>query len=284
VSSRSTGGSGWSRWSPDVVRRRATRAVRRSAYNSVRRWRNRPPIVSRQWSPAPPDFVGIGVQRAGTSWWYSLLQAHPQVHGPAEGKEAHYFERFWRDQFTEADVAGYHELFRRPAGKRCGEWTPRYMFDAWTPPLLHRAAPEARLLVMLRDPVERFRSGLTHSLERGRTVDAATVDEALSRSLYHAQLAGFLRHFPRSQVLVLQYERCTAEPVRMLRRTHAFLELAEQPPATAAVGRVNVTAIAKLELPAPLMSEVRARLGPDVEQLAAEFPEIDLGLWPNFGS
>jgi hypothetical protein len=115
-------------------------------------------------------------------------------------------------------------------------------------------------------------------------VDAATVDEALSRSLYRAQLAGVLRYFPRSQVLVLQYERCTAEPVRMLRRTHAFLELAEHPPATAAVGRVNVTAIAKLELPAPLMSEVRARLGPDVEQLAAEFPEIDLGLWPNFGS
>lgn len=279
-----TGPSGWAKWSPDVVRRRTTRAVRRSVRRPVRRWRNQPPIVSRLWGPGPPDFVGVGVQRAGTSWWYSLLEAHPQVHGLAvANKELHYFERFWREPFTDADLAGYHEMFRRPVGQLCGEWTPRYMFDPWTPALLRRAAPDARLLVMLRDPVERFRSGVTHSLERGRTVDAATVDDALARGLYHAQLAGLLRHFPRPQVLVLQYERCIAEPAEMLRLTQAFLGLDGEIPAAAGSRPVNRTTIAKLELPPSVMAEVCARLQPDVARLAAEFPEISLGLWPHFG-
>lgn len=279
-----TGPPGWARWSPDVVRRHATRAVRRSVRRPVRRWRNQPPIVSRRWPPAPPDFVGVGVQRAGTSWWYSLLEAHPRVHGlAAAGKELHYFERFWGEPFTDADVAGYHERFRRPLGQLCGEWTPRYMFDPWTPALLHRSAPEARILVMLRDPVERFLSGVAHTLERRRMIDAAVVDDAVARGLYHAQLQGLLRHFPRSQVLVLQHERCVAEPAEMLGRTQDFLGLSREPPKVAAERTVNRTTIAKPELPPEMMDEVRARLDPDVRRLAEEFPEVSLGLWPHFG-
>ena len=57
-------------------------------------------------------------------------------------------------------VERYHRNFPRPAGGVTGEWTPRYMYDHWSLRLLRRAAPEARILVILRDPIERYRSAL----------------------------------------------------------------------------------------------------------------------------
>ena len=59
------------------------------------------------------------------------------------------------------DARRYHAFFPRPVGGKAGEWTPRYMVDFWTPALLREAAPSAKILVMLRDPFERFCSGVT---------------------------------------------------------------------------------------------------------------------------
>src|SRR5213595_3311651 len=49
------------------------------------------------WRTGPPDFVGVGAQRCGTSWWYrGTIRSHPQVVRIAKpGKELHYFDRFW---------------------------------------------------------------------------------------------------------------------------------------------------------------------------------------------
>ena len=95
------------------------------------------------------------------------------------------------------------------------------MLDAWTPRLLRRAAPDARLLVLVRDPVERFRSGRTLAENRltvGSTARAAA-NAAFGRGLYADQLLRLWRVFPREQVLVLQYERCVADARSELRRT-----------------------------------------------------------------
>lgn len=249
----------------------------------VRRVRGRPPIASRHWPAAPPDFVGVGAQRSGTSWWYSLVESHPSVQTLAAAtKELHYFDRFWDRPFGEEDVAAYARLFRRPPGKVGGEWTPRYMLDPWTPRLLRRAAPEARLLVLLRDPVDRFVSALNHRDERGWRTDAAAVGEAVSRGFYHAQLARLLAHFPRQQLLVLQFERCRDDPDAMLRLTFAFLDLPDAPPPPARRRPTNQSRRHPVELPSALLDEIRTGYRPDVERLASAFPEIDLGLWPSF--
>lgn len=259
------------------------RAARRAAVRPVRRIRGRPPIASRHWPASPPDFVGVGTQRSGTSWWYSLVEWHPAVQTLAAAtKELHYFDRYWGEPFGEADVAAYARLFRRPPGKVGGEWTPRYMFDPWTPPLLRRAAPDARLLVLLRDPVARFVSAMNHRTERGWTTDETAVDEAVSRGFYHAQLTRLLGHFPRQQVLVLQFERCRDDVDAMLRRTFSFLQL---PDAGLPPGRrrpANQSRHRPAELPRVLLDEVRTGYRTDVECLATTFPEIDLGLWENF--
>ncbi len=264
------------------MRRLAVRRARRAVHRGTRRWRDRPPFASRSWVPGPPDFVGVGVQRAATSWWFGLIEDHPQVHPlGAAAKELHYFDPFWGTVFGAAEVAGYHEKFRRPPGLVCGEWTPRYMFDPWTPALLHRAAPDARILVMLRDPVARLRSGITHAFERGGPVSADTVDNAVARGLYHGQLMELLGHYPRHQVLVLQFERCRAEPEAMLRRTQEFLGLDEHLPGRRLTQVVNRTTIDEVTLTDDFLADVARRYEPDGRALVAGFPEIDPALWPS---
>ena len=187
-----------------------------------------PPCPS-GWRTGSPDFVGVGFQRCGTSRWFALIAAHPEIATSGRSKELHYFDRFHSGGCSDAEIARYSEYFPRPAGQLTGEWTPLYASAPWIPPLLAAAAPGARLVVLLRDPVERLRSGLALdaavAARRGAPLSRYAPLEAFPRGLYHAQLSHLLRHFERSQLLVLQYERCSADPASELRRTFEFLGL-----------------------------------------------------------
>ena len=104
------------------------------------------------------------------------LDSHPSVvRVDTCLKELHYFDRFWDGDVPADLVARYHRYFPRPAGGVTGEWTPRYMYDHWSLRLLRRAASEARILVILRDPIERYRSALEawrRPLSLGRSLEA----------------------------------------------------------------------------------------------------------------
>ena len=244
----------------------------------------RPPAVPAGWVPAAPDYVGVGTARSGTSWWDGLISAHPRVSRPADTpKEVHYFDGCWTGELSQADIDRYHAFFARPEGHLSGEWTPGYMLDVWTPRLLRRAAPDARLLVLLRDPVERFRSGRTLAENRfavGSTARAAA-NAAFNRGIYADQLLRLWNVFPREQVLVLQYERCVADPTDQLRRTYEFIGLDPEIPDGLNVGaRVNESRGPKVTLSAWQADQLVRRYAPDNERLPALLPgDLDLSLW-----
>ena len=96
------------------------------------------------------------------------MRRHPRIRRSPLGKEVHYFDRFWRGDAPDDIAAEYASLFPRPPGQLVGEWTPRYLPDFWSISLLRRAAPDARLLVMLRDPVARYRSAAAQAAADGR--------------------------------------------------------------------------------------------------------------------
>ena len=232
----------------------------------------------------PPDFIGVGAQRSGTTWWFELLLQHAQIATSRRGhKEVHFFDRYGAQPMTDADVARYHKLFLRHPGEVVGEWTPRYMLDQWTPRLLHRAAPDARLLVLLRDPIERFRSGVLHRAVR--TPDHALevmASDAIQRGRYGSQVRHLLEYFAPERVLVLQYERCVAEPVEQYRRTLAFLGVADDVPRDVTQARGESMADDKEPLWPELTLALRTVLDPEVRLLASLVPDIDLSLWPHF--
>ncbi len=267
----------------DEVKRqvRATVEYRRRHRARRRLDRRQPELLAGldSYTTGPPDYVGVGAHRSGTTWWNGLIRQHPGVWRPREfAKECHYFNGFWRRPFGDDDVRSYHALFPRPDGAITGEWTPRYISDYWTPALLHRAAPDAKLLVILRDPVARYRSGLAQELALHPNSRLVTQDQ-FARGFYHRQLTHLLRQFPRGRILVLQLEACWARREQELRRTYAFLGLDPGflPTTLHGPGRPR-------RAPAALPPHVEEALGlayrDDVLALVEAFPEIDPSLWP----
>ncbi len=242
-----------------------------------------PPAVPAGWSVGPPHYVGVGAQKAGTSWWNRLIQAHPDVfEASGQPKELHFFDRSWETPFDDAAAASYQRYFPVPQGGYAGEWTPGYLIDFWTPELIARAAPDARILVLLRDPVERFRSGLTHQLATSRkAIGHRDIQGAFQRGLYAPQLRRVLAAFPRERVFIGQYEACRADPAAQLARTYAFLGLAPHELSRGDItGEVNPTTREKFELPPALRSAFLDGYAHDIAQLRDLAPELDLSLWP----
>ena len=109
-----------------------------------------------------PDFLGIGVQKGGTTYLHALLQQHPQVF-LATPKEQHFFSLHW-----DRGVSVYASRFAAAEPRqRCGEVTPYYLFHPLAPQRIQALLPAVRLIVLLRDPVERLLSQYFHSRRLG---------------------------------------------------------------------------------------------------------------------
>ena len=230
----------------------------------------------------PPGFVGIGVQKAGTTWWCALIEAHPGVSSrPMIHKERHFFGRFGAESFGTGDIEDYHQWFPRRPGTMAGEWTPDYFYEPWVPPLLARAAPDAKLLLLLRDPVQRFRSGIAHTYRNGADHVGRTQSEALGRSLYAGALELWRDSFPEDQLLVLQYEACVDDPAGELARTYEYLGLDPTFVPLRLREEVNKTQEPKVELPSDVVNRLEDLVRPDLARLSQLLPGLDLDRWPS---
>jgi hypothetical protein len=246
-----------------------------------------PPPLKDGWTTGPPDYIGIGVQKAGTTRWWKLIVKHPDVVG-WQLKETHQLSRFgWRPLF-DADRETYYRYFPRPEGKLVGEWTPRYMNVPGVVEAMKALAPDTKLLVLLRDPVERYRSGVgqwqKHKERRGKRLNLwAGRKDAYARSFYAFALRPYVEAFGLDRLLVLQFEKCLQEPATEYQRTLEFLELDEWVPPPEDLGKAyNVSK--KRPSPAALDEppDLVASLEGDVRELMEMAPDIDLQLWPNF--
>ena len=190
-----------------------------------------------------PDFIGLGTQKGGTTTLHQLLQSHPDVFLPA-AKELHYF-----DQQPDRRPSWYEQQFERAtANQCCGEITPFYLFHPAVPARIHVLLPKVKLIVLLRDPVERALSQVFHARKRGfepLEPAAAIAAEAerlasgdpvslqkhsyVARSRYLEQLNRYEALFPPSQLLVLQSEALFQQPHQIWDRLQRFLKLASVP-------------------------------------------------------
>ena len=224
-----------------------------------------------------PDFVGLGALHCGTTWWFDLLTAHPRIDRQlGKDRDGGFFAPFAEQPMREADVERYRARFAQRPGAIAGEWGGRYLSDVWVHPLLARVAPNARLLVLLRDPIERYLTVLARAGEEANHMAAVA-----HQARYGSQLRSLLRFVDRDRLLVLQLERCRADPAGEMQRTLAFLGIEDALP-----DDVDLTPPAPEPRATPwpeLITGLTDLLAPEVA-LAAELvgDDLDPSWWPHF--
>jgi hypothetical protein len=191
----------------------------------------------------------IGAMKSGTSSLHCYLTQHPLVIPPLR-KEVHYFdlnfergESWYRANFGRAGQGGVNI-----------DSSPYYLFHPQVPSRAHALVPDAKLIVLLRDPVRRAYSHYRHERDKGREPlsfeDAIAAEpdrierdherlargeiersEAhqyfsyVARGRYAEQLGSWLRIYPREQLLVLRFEDLVGEPLPVLNKSLQYLAL-----------------------------------------------------------
>lgn len=201
---------------------------------------------------ALPDFLIIGVPKAGTTALHSALASHPQLL-LSKVKEPKYFlcdDQRPPRQYGPGDAHSrrewiwrrdrYEALFDGPPHLLRGESTPFYFYDTSAQRRIARLLPAAKLIVVVRDPVDRAHSNWLHlwsdGLEPvGNFLEACELEDQRIRAgwglfwryrrlgLYGCQLEHLLDLFPREQLHVLRYRQLVDTPAEAFDEVCGFL-------------------------------------------------------------
>lgn len=273
-----------------------------------------------------PTFLVIGAQKCGTTWLAEVLRHHPDIYLAAE-KEVHYYDDWTRH---DRGLDWYLSHFVDGGGAAAiGEATPNYLWTAATPleRRLHHVStdipakvrhdfPDLRLIVCLRDPVDRAVSAYFHSIHaryvspRDGILDVAHTFGIESAGRYAQSLQDWFAVWPRDRFHILVYEedirtadkRSTldgvcrflgvpplpddhdVEGVYNARPGHLFLRVHHRLPLLARAMRRAHPALGTadwfpIEVSEEARDELRRRLRPDVLELE-QLLDRDLSAWP----
>jgi len=174
------------------------------------------------------DFIGIGAQRCATSWLYASLHEHPEICAPE--KEIHFFSR---PRYEEKGIEWYKNLF----SSRCsgdsikGEFSTSYLYHEDAARRIREHFPDTKILVSLRDPVDRAisqyalhaKAGFLKPEEVSFEQFVKTEKSALEQGLYYEQLKRYFDTFPREAIHIILKENVDADPASVVKELYSFL-------------------------------------------------------------
>jgi hypothetical protein len=172
------------------------------------------------------DFIGLGAQRAGTSWIYSCLYEHPNIYLPV--KEVHFFsrERNWSKGYE-----WYEAIFEKcPQDAKTGEFSTSYLSHPATPERIRERYTDVKLIACLRNPINRAYSNYLNDIMAGVVEPEVTFGEALKehpgyieRGRYATHLKRYLQVFSIDQILLLIYEDSLKNPSSFITTIYEFI-------------------------------------------------------------
>lgn len=170
--------------------------------------------------------VIIGGMKCGTTSLFDYLARHPEVCGSAI-KETNFFSG---DDFQESDLSNYQKLWPDWCAEKHAiavEASPNYTKIPSRPNVAHRFAQfqaDWRFVYLLRHPLERIESHLTHGQAREWN-DSEVNDHHIACSMYARQLDAYVAAFGRESVLIVQSSRLRQNRTETLGRITEFLGL-----------------------------------------------------------
>jgi hypothetical protein len=174
-----------------------------------------------------PELIVIGAQKCATTSLWRYLDVHPEI-SMASAKETNFF--LWHHDRGPGFYEGLFDSAARVRGESCPDYSVRPFSDE-VAGRIARAVPEARLIYLVRDPVERVVSHWMHAASLGRdplpfaesvASEEFPVSEYVLRSRYWWQLEPFLERFPDERVRVVIQEDLAADPVATMRRLYEY--------------------------------------------------------------
>lgn len=201
-------------------------------------------IATSKWRTLP-DFIIIGTQKGGTTSLFYYLMQHPEL-TMSHKKEIYFFNLFF-----DKGLAWYKSHFPfRANTKITGEATPSYIYHPKAAGRVKSILPDVKLIVLLRNPIDRAYSGYAMGLRR-KTDTADTFEIAIERELealknqnntdeytfekhelyylergkYYSQLLPWLEHFASEQLLFIKSENFFQNPEKELIKVYEYLNI-----------------------------------------------------------
>jgi hypothetical protein len=191
-----------------------------------------------------PNFLIIGAMKSGTTALYYYLEQHPDVY-MSPVKEPNFFSSSQRQE-TMADavshIGTYQDLFKGVSGEKAiGEASHSYLYEPGAAAEIRHYIPEAKLIAILRNPIDRAYSHFLHMVRNGTEplgdfAQALREDKSgvykerpfqdyIGRGLYYSQLTRYFATFPRELVRIYLYEDLSGAPIRTVQDAYRFLEV-----------------------------------------------------------
>ena len=186
-----------------------------------------------------PNFLIVGVQKAGTTSIYNYLQEHPQVYMSLV-KETNFLEKDWENMPPEQQnkngivtLEKYSELFANVKAEiAIGEASPNYLFHYESSAArIKKYVPDAKLIVVLRNPVERAYSD--YLMHRRDAIGYRSLSEQIKHSshksfvlrkgFYYVPLKYYFDQFGQEQVKVFFYDDLCENPQNFMRSMYQYL-------------------------------------------------------------
>jgi len=241
-----------------------------------------------------PDFMGIGSPISASTWLAHNLDLHPQV-SISKDKETRFFSLH-----LEHGLKWYSKQFEGSEGRVVGEFTPSYgRLPMDRIRLISRLIPDVRLLMTIRNPIDRAWAGARRTMSMlarhwNCTIDDIPKDEFLTyfelEGEYQADLLGrhgyfvpnlksgdysrildnWLSVFPEEQLLIVFYDEVKSDPLRLLK--HVFEHLGVDPEVDSslfALERINANR--NLEMPQWAETRLREMYAPEIARLRERF-------------
>lgn len=181
-----------------------------------------------------PDFIGIGMRKCGTTWLASMLQSHPEI-GFSVEKEISFFNNIWalvdEPQKSKLEVEGiesYEKYFSKD--KIVGEWSVTYAYDPNVAEQIKRYFPNVKILVSLRNPVERAVSFYNDAKYVRLIENSKNFEEAIKKhpdyiegGMYYPQLKRYFDLFPRENIKVILLDDIVKDSHAVVQDLYRFL-------------------------------------------------------------
>jgi hypothetical protein len=169
------------------------------------------------------NFFVVGAGKTGTTWLHSIIKKHPDIH-LSHIKEMDYFSKYF-----DYGEDWYHKLFKEESSDKIkGDISPNYMVYESCPKRIFQYNPHAKIIFILRDPVERACSHYYMVLRSGlvsREIDNEIVPGSIfvDSGLYYKHLSRYLQYFHEDQIGIFFYDDLKKDPKKFLIDFYKFI-------------------------------------------------------------